>query len=117
MTARGVESVSSPVGNISLQCSHHHFGMFVAGECRRRTDDRPVDIAFIVEDSFAAQYHDSKSLNAVKVGDAWLENDDVRKGYDELKVSSLQCAWPCGGADISAVSGVDLFADATIHHL
>jgi lipoate-protein ligase A len=68
MTARGVESVSSPVGNISLE--NKKFLSAVGGK-------------------FAAMYHGSSHVDAVEVGDDWLGVDDVRKGYNELKVSQL----------------------------
>lgn len=32
------------------QSSHYHFGVFVTSELRRMADDRPVDVAFIMED-------------------------------------------------------------------
>lgn len=65
MTARGVESVSSPVGNISLSNE-----AFIAA----------------VQAKFADQYHESKQVSPVIVEENWLEIDDVRKGYDELQV-------------------------------
>jgi hypothetical protein len=34
-------------------------------------------------------YHGSSHVDAVEVGDDWLGVDDVRKGYNELKVSQL----------------------------
>lgn len=67
MTARGVESVSSPVGNISLSNE---------------------DFIAAVQAKFADQYHGSKELSAIKVGEEWLDQESVRKGYDELLVRS-----------------------------
>lgn len=68
MTARGVESVSSPVGNISLSNE---------------------DFMAAVEAKFAEQYHESKQVSAVEVGEDWLDESGVRKGYDELKVGCV----------------------------
>lgn len=65
MTARGVESVSSPVGNISLSNE---------------------DFMSAVEAKFAEQYHVSKQISAVEVGEDWLDESGVRKGYEELTV-------------------------------
>lgn len=68
MTARGVESVSSPVGNISLSNEK-----FISS----------------VQAKFADRYLESKQISAITVGEDWLEEDGVRKGYDELKVRTL----------------------------
>lgn len=67
MTARGVESVSSPVGNISISNE---------------------DFMSSVQAKFADQYHQHRHLPAVGVGEDWLDYESVRKGYDELKVRS-----------------------------
>ncbi|KAK3673748.1 hypothetical protein LTR78_006301 [Recurvomyces mirabilis] len=64
ITARGVESVSSPVGNILLENEE-----FIAA----------------VQKHFALMYTAGESIEALEVGDEWLENDTARKGYDELK--------------------------------
>lgn len=68
ITARGVESVSSPVGNILLSNE---------------------DFISAVQAIFTKQYAQQK-LPTVEVGDDWLENESVRKGYDELQVSVSQ---------------------------
>lgn len=65
ITARGVESVSSPVGNILLSNDE-----FISG----------------VQDAFARQYQ-SAEQQPVQVGDEWLEEQSIRKGCDELQVS------------------------------
>ncbi|KAK5127645.1 hypothetical protein LTR85_006986 [Meristemomyces frigidus] len=62
MTARGVESVSSPVGNILL-------------------DNETFIVA--VQKHFTKLYGTTE--DAIKVGDEWREHDPVRKGEDELK--------------------------------
>ncbi|EGP83098.1 unnamed protein product [Zymoseptoria tritici ST99CH_3D1] len=64
MTARGVESVSSPVGNIKLKAWRFGAAMM---------------------QHFAEQYNDNKTVPAITVSSRWLENEDVRKGYEELK--------------------------------
>jgi lipoate---protein ligase len=64
ISARGVESVSSPVGNISLGNDS-----FIAA----------------VQDRFGSMYGRSATIH--EVGDDWLEHEPVRKGYEELKVS------------------------------
>jgi lipoate-protein ligase A len=71
MTARGVESVSSPVGNILLSNE---------------------DFMSRVQTKFADQYHGSKQLSAVEVGEDWLDDVDVRKGYEELQVRTSRAA-------------------------
>lgn len=68
ITARGVESVSSPVTNIGLSNE-----IFISA----------------VQSDFAKMYHESRKLDTVEVDDHWLENDHVRKGYEELQVSCL----------------------------
>ncbi|KAK3070418.1 hypothetical protein LTR53_010515 [Teratosphaeriaceae sp. CCFEE 6253] len=64
MSARGVESVSSPVGNIVL--SNDDF----IGSVRR---------------SFAAMYGTVERFQDVVVGEDWLDHEPVRKGYVELQ--------------------------------
>ncbi|KAK4549609.1 hypothetical protein LTR36_004910 [Oleoguttula mirabilis] len=66
MTARGVESVSSPVGNILL------------------TNERFIAA---VQEQFAKLY--GAVDDAKDVGDEWREHSPVCKGYDELKVTDL----------------------------
>lgn len=71
MTARGVESVSSPVGNISLSNE---------------------DFISSVQAKFADRYNGMKRVPAVEVGDDWLDEHSVRKGYEELQVgTALWC--------------------------
>ncbi|KAI5360051.1 putative lipoyltransferase/lipoate-protein ligase [Septoria linicola] len=62
ITAKGVESVSSPVGNILL-----HNKDFISA----------------VQTRFAKQYDSQEQ--AVEVDEEWLQDPAVRKGYDELK--------------------------------
>ncbi|EME83954.1 uncharacterized protein MYCFIDRAFT_210740 [Pseudocercospora fijiensis CIRAD86] len=64
MTARGVESVSSPVGNILLSNE---------------------DFVGAVQARFAEEYGLSPGEEAFAVGDEWLEDGNVKQGYDELK--------------------------------
>lgn len=64
VTARGVESVSSPVGNILLENER-----FEAG----------------VREHFARMYGEPSSGDAVQVGGEWREVEGVRKGIEELK--------------------------------
>ncbi|EME44716.1 hypothetical protein DOTSEDRAFT_63066 [Dothistroma septosporum NZE10] len=63
MTARGVESVSSPVGNILL------------------SND---DFVAAVQKHFIKNY-ETRSLPAVEVDEDWLDDQEIRKGYEELK--------------------------------
>lgn len=65
MTARGVESVSSPVGNILL-------------------DNEKFMEA--VQKQFALLY--SHKRDTIDVGQDWLKHEAVRKGYEELQVQS-----------------------------
>jgi lipoate-protein ligase A len=67
ITARGVESVSSPVGNIGL--SNQEFMR-------------------AVREQFSRTHADSGVAQICEVGEAWLEVENVRKGYEELKVSA-----------------------------
>lgn len=62
ITARGVESVSSPVGNILL---------------------RNEDFVKSVQEHFCQQY--SHSPEVVEVGSEWLEDATVLQGHNELK--------------------------------
>lgn len=66
ITARGVESVSSPVGNILLSNEK---------------------LIAAVQDHFAKLY--GAAEDPEDVGGHWLEHESVRKGYDELKVMSF----------------------------
>ena len=68
MTARGVESVSSPVGNILLSNE---------------------DFIAAVQKRFAEEYELSTGEAAFAVGDEWLEDVNVKKGFDELKVRQM----------------------------
>ena len=76
ITARGVESVSSPVGNINL------------------SKERFIDAT---STHFDRMYTPNQGTKSVEVGEEWLEIQDVRKGYDELKVRRLaqfvQISW------------------------
>ena len=65
MTARGVESVSSPVGNILL------------------SNDVFIDA---VQQAFAKQYAQGKPIESEHLGDDLLDIDLIKKGHDELKV-------------------------------
>ncbi|KAI7508024.1 hypothetical protein KC347_g6438 [Hortaea werneckii] len=62
ISARGVESVSSPVGNILLE------------------SDRFIST---VQEQFAQLYGVSNKPEAVD--EAWLEHNAIRKGYDEMR--------------------------------
>lgn len=66
MTARGVESVSSPVGNILVN-----------------------ETSFIeaVSEQFATMYPTEQRPGLEEVGEELLSADEIRKGYNELKVS------------------------------
>ena len=66
ISARGVESVSSPVGNILLN------------------NDRFIST---VQEQFARLYGVGNKPQAVD--EAWLEHDAIRKGYDEMRVSTM----------------------------
>lgn len=63
--ARGVESVSSPVGNILLSIE---------------------DFSAAVREQYAVLYDSEKRKEPDEVGEELLELDEIRKGYDELKV-------------------------------
>lgn len=66
--AKGVESVSSPVSNIGLDLKAY----------QRR-----------LQDGFAAMYASVGKINVVEtVGDEYLSIPDIKKGYDELRVSA-----------------------------
>lgn len=70
LRARGVESVSSPVGNIGLV--NHVFEKSI-------------------QDEFATMYRDAGNVpTVVTVGEEHLSIPEIRKGYDELKV---RCQW------------------------
>ncbi|KAK1068308.1 hypothetical protein LTR74_005806 [Friedmanniomyces endolithicus] len=64
ITARGVESVSSPVGNILL--SNEHF-------------------TNAVRSKFDGMYRSPKGTEHIEVGEDWLEHQAVKEGYAELK--------------------------------
>ena len=66
MKARGVESVSSPVGNIGITSEH-----FIGS----------------VQEEFGRLYH-STDGEAIVVDEKWLQIEDVKKGYEELKVGT-----------------------------
>lgn len=63
--AKGVESVSSPVGNIGLDVD-------VFQQC--------------LQDEFAAMYEHGTKLLSETVGEEHLKIPEIKKGYDELKV-------------------------------
>ncbi|KAK4987618.1 hypothetical protein LTR66_007554 [Elasticomyces elasticus] len=62
--ARGVESVSSPVGNIGVSTT---------------------EFTKAVQQEFASMYHREADLDAQEVGDDQFEVASIRKGYQELK--------------------------------
>ncbi|KAK4983867.1 hypothetical protein LTR50_006943 [Elasticomyces elasticus] len=62
--ARGVESVSSPVGNIGVSTT---------------------EFTTAVQQEFASMYHREADLDAQEVGDDQFEVASIRKGYQELK--------------------------------
>lgn len=71
--ARGVESVSSPVGNIGMQ---------------------PRKFEQSVQEEFARDY-DLSNTACIVVGDHQLEVPEIRKGYDELKsLDWMYCQTP-----------------------
>jgi lipoate-protein ligase A len=69
ITAKGVESVSSPVGNILLENER-----FEAA----------------VRENFAEMYGEPDG-GLVEVGESWAEVEGVKKGMDELRVSFSYC--------------------------
>ena len=71
ITAKGVESVSSPVGNILLENER-----FEAA----------------VRKHFAEIYGEPES-GLVEVGESWAEIEGVKKGMDELRVSFYFLSW------------------------
>ncbi|TKA73098.1 hypothetical protein B0A55_04836 [Friedmanniomyces simplex] len=64
ITARGVESVSSPVGNILL------------------SNERFIEAVRL---NFAEMYGASRNVQHVQVGEEWLNHKPVQQGYNELK--------------------------------
>lgn len=66
--AKGVESVSSPVGNIGIDI----------GAFQRR-----------LQEQFADMYSEAKHVVVETVGDDHLNIPEIRKGYDELRVCLL----------------------------
>lgn len=95
LTARGVESVSSPVGNILLSNE---------------------DFIGAVQAEFAQQY-EQESLATVEVGSDWLDHETVRKGYDELHVSFGAARLLQLGADYNTVAGMEVPPNAAIFDL
>lgn len=95
MTARGVESVSSPVGNILLSNE---------------------DFTNAVKQEFAKKYSSDQKTENHEVGEELLEHEEIREGYEELRVSD-----PHGPSeaytDGSAVFTVDLPPDTTVQSL
>ena len=71
ISARGVESVSSPVGNILL------------------SNDRFIAL---VQKQFAMLYAGGEPIHAEPVGEDWVEHQPIRKGFQELKVYSHDLA-------------------------
>ena len=94
ISARGVESVSSPVGNILLGNDK-----FIA----------------TVQEQFAKLYGTEKT--AQEVGDDWLQYEAVRKGYDELKVICYEAISCSRTLTPRPVTRVDVPTDATVLHL
>lgn len=95
ITARGVESVSSPVGNVEL--SNEMFLEAVRGE-------------------FDGMYGSDGDVEAVEVGEDWLDIRSVRDGVEELEARHpLLIAFQFSTLTTAAVARVDLPADATIH--
>lgn len=72
ITAKGVESVSSPVGNILLE--------------NERFEEA-------VRKYFVEMYGEPEG-GVVEVGESWAEVEGVRKGMEELKVSFLCSFFP-----------------------
>lgn len=111
ITARGVESVSSPVGNILLSNE---------------------DFISAVQEHFSRQYNSTQ--DAVEVDDGWLDDSAVRKGYDELKslewtylqtpqwsINSKDDAIPDAKLDLSvrygAINGASLEKDGPVEDI
>lgn len=67
MSARGVESVSSPVGNILLDNEE-----FISAAQRH----------------FAQLYNNGRQVDVETTGDEWQNHEPIRKGLDEMKVCS-----------------------------
>jgi lipoate-protein ligase A len=75
--AKGVESVSSPVSNIGLDLKAYKTRL---------------------QEVFAEMYASVGNIDVVEtVGDEYLSIPDIRKGYDELRVSASHVPWviPC----------------------
>jgi len=91
--AKGVESVSSPVGNIGLD----------VGKFQER-----------LQTEFGTMYGAIKSSTVQVVGEEHLDIPDIKKGYDELLVRT----WlPYMNIDVLTVAdrGLDVVADSAIH--
>lgn len=69
ITARGVESVSSPIINVGIAAEEFEES---------------------VQSEFAKMYG---SAGVQRLGKECLEVEDVRKGYEELKVSERTTIW------------------------
>ena len=91
ITARGVESVSSPVGNILL------------------SNERFITS---VQEHFKKLYHGSGE--AIEVGDDWHDHDLVHKGCDELKVFYAASRSYFGLLTCLLVARMDILTDSTI---
>lgn len=70
ITARGVESVSSPVGNILIS---------------------EQSLTNAIREQFASLYSTQHEIQWDELGEELLEVEDVRTGFDELKVCSRTC--------------------------
>lgn len=96
ITARGVESVSSPVGNISLPN-----GNFMTA----------------VRKQFGDMYDAGTSNGIQEVNRSWLEMDSVRKGYDELRSRDwtfLQTPQFTVSSRGNGSPGIEGFVDVTV---
>jgi lipoate-protein ligase A len=91
--AKGVESVSSPVGNIGLD----------VGKFQER-----------LQAEFGSMYGATKIPTVEFVGEEHLDIPDIKKGYDELLVRT----WlPCITIDVLTVAdrGLDVVADSAVY--
>lgn len=84
--SKGVASVSSPVANIGLDND---------------------EFTGVVQAEFAKMYH-CDSLAPAVVDETWLEDSEVAKGYEELKVSTIQIYAYDDNADFMLESRLDL---------
>lgn len=94
IAARGVESVSSPVGNIGLNND---------------------EFSTVVHEVFAQMYTGSTKTPLEEVGDELMEVKAIREGCAELKVRSSLSNSAVLHADLLAVARMDVPADATIY--